>query len=149
MMPRVILALGFVFAAATAQGMRVGLFHWPRYDLALTSIADDYRQLSYQPNVDILVREDVIEADQICRQVVDDQAQEPGGRTDHGGVGVGVEGRLLRRDRLPGDFDDLERAHQALGVAVVDPGGSLGVHHGQALVQRPRPLGFLRLERGA
>ncbi len=52
-------------AAASALGMRVGLFHWPRYDLALTSIADDYRQLSYQPNVDILVREDVIEADTV------------------------------------------------------------------------------------
>lgn len=52
-------------AAATALGLRVGLFHWPRYDLALTRIADDYRRLSYQPNVDILVREDRIEADTV------------------------------------------------------------------------------------
>lgn len=52
-------------AAATALGLRVGLFHWPRYDLALTAIDDEYRRLSYRPDVDILVREDVIEADTV------------------------------------------------------------------------------------
>ena len=52
-------------AAATGLGLRVGLFHWPRYDLRLAGIDDEYRRLSYQPNVDILVREDVIEADTV------------------------------------------------------------------------------------
>ncbi|MFV0244966.1 MAG: FkbM family methyltransferase [Qingshengfaniella sp.] len=51
--------------AASALGMRVGLFHWPRYDLRLTEIAPEYRKLSYRPNVDILVPEDVIECDTV------------------------------------------------------------------------------------
>lgn len=47
--------------AATALGMRVGLFHWPRYDLKLSDIANDYRRLSYHQNVDIIVPEDTVE----------------------------------------------------------------------------------------
>lgn len=47
--------------AATALGMRVGLFHWPRYDLILSDIANDYRRLSYRQNVDIIVPEDTVE----------------------------------------------------------------------------------------
>jgi glycosyltransferase involved in cell wall biosynthesis len=47
--------------AATALGMRVGLFHWPRYDLKLSEIAGDYRRLSYRQNVDIIVPEDTVE----------------------------------------------------------------------------------------
>ena len=47
-------------AAATTLGLRVGLFNWPRYDLVLSDIAAEYRRLSYQPNVDILVPEDVV-----------------------------------------------------------------------------------------
>lgn len=47
--------------AASELGFRVGLFHWPRYDLALSSIVSEYRYLSYQSNVDILVPEDEVE----------------------------------------------------------------------------------------
>ena len=49
--------------AATELGLRVGLFHWPRYDHQLTEVAPEYRRLSYQSNVDILVPEDTIECD--------------------------------------------------------------------------------------
>ncbi len=49
--------------AASELGFRVGLFHWPRYDLALSQIASEYRYLSYQPNIDILVPEDDVECD--------------------------------------------------------------------------------------
>ena len=52
-------------AAATELGFRVGLFHWPRYDLKLTEIAPEYRRLSYQSNVDILVPEDEVECDTV------------------------------------------------------------------------------------
>ena len=53
-------------AAATALGYRVGLFHWPRYDLTLRPDIDvEYRRMSYQPNVDILVPEDVVECDTV------------------------------------------------------------------------------------
>ncbi len=46
-------------AAASALGWRVGLFHWPRYDLVMApDIAADYREMSYRENIDILVRED-------------------------------------------------------------------------------------------
>ena len=47
--------------AATALGMRVGMFHWPRYDLKLSDIANDYRRLSYRQNIDIIVPEDTVE----------------------------------------------------------------------------------------
>src|SRR5690606_31437766 len=55
---------GYV-AAATALGLRVGLFHWPRHDLKLKEIAATYWQLSCQSNVDILVPEDVIDCDTV------------------------------------------------------------------------------------
>ncbi|MEO1199961.1 MAG: glycosyltransferase [Pseudomonadota bacterium] len=55
---------GYV-AAATELGLRVGLFHWPRYDLVLSPVADEYRLLSYQRNVDILVHEDNITCDTV------------------------------------------------------------------------------------
>lgn len=49
--------------AAIEMGWRVGLFHWPRYELRTAPIADEYLELSYNENVDILVREDEISAD--------------------------------------------------------------------------------------
>lgn len=49
-------------AAATRMGLRVGLFHWPRFDLRLAEVAEGYLDLSYQENVDILVPEDKINA---------------------------------------------------------------------------------------
>ncbi|UWQ19677.1 glycosyltransferase [Jannaschia sp. M317] len=49
-------------AAATALGLRVGLFHWPRFDLRLADVAPEYLELAYQDNVDILVPEDEITA---------------------------------------------------------------------------------------
>ena len=53
-------------AAATDLGCRIGLFHWPRYDLTLRPDIDaGYRRMSYQPNVDILVPEDVVECDTV------------------------------------------------------------------------------------
>lgn len=48
--------------AATALGLRIGLFHWPRFDLSLSEVAADYVELSYRDNVDILVPEDEITA---------------------------------------------------------------------------------------
>lgn len=48
-------------AAARNLGMRVGLFHWPRYDLRLAEdIAGEYRALSYNENIDILTPEDQV-----------------------------------------------------------------------------------------
>ena len=53
-------------AAATDLGCRIGLFHWPRYDLSLRPDIDaEYRRMSYLPNVDILVPEDVVECDTV------------------------------------------------------------------------------------
>ena len=51
--------------AAIDLGWRVGLFHWPRYDLKLAKIDDIYTDFSYHENVDFLVPEDEIEADAI------------------------------------------------------------------------------------
>lgn len=48
--------------AATSLGLRVGLFHWPRFDLRQSEINDVYVELTYQDNVDILVPEDKINA---------------------------------------------------------------------------------------
>ena len=51
-------------AAATRLGMKVGLFHWARYDLKLADdIATEYRMLSYSENVDILTADDRVGAD--------------------------------------------------------------------------------------
>ncbi len=50
---------GYIEAAAD-MGLRIGLFHWPRYDMRLTEVADEYLELSYRDNVDILVREDQV-----------------------------------------------------------------------------------------
>lgn len=51
-------------AAALKLGMRVGLFHWPRYDLRLIDdIGKEYRELSYNENVDILTCEEEISCD--------------------------------------------------------------------------------------
>ncbi|MEQ9565176.1 MAG: hypothetical protein RLN85_05070, partial [Pseudomonadales bacterium] len=44
--------------AAIARDLRVGLFHWRRYDLRLVDIDDMYTELSYHENVDFLVPED-------------------------------------------------------------------------------------------
>ena len=51
---------GYILAAAE-MGLRVGLFNWPRYDLKLVEMADEYVDLSYHENVDILVPEDEVE----------------------------------------------------------------------------------------
>lgn len=51
---------GYIEAAAD-MGLRIGLFNWPRYDLRLVEIANEYVELSYRDNVDILVPEDEIE----------------------------------------------------------------------------------------
>lgn len=48
--------------AATALGLRVGLFHWPRFDLRPMDIASEYMELSYHPLVDFVVPEDQITA---------------------------------------------------------------------------------------
>lgn len=50
-------------AAASEMGWRVGLFHWPRYDLKSIDIAKEYLDLTYQDNVDILVPEDEVTAE--------------------------------------------------------------------------------------
>jgi hypothetical protein len=55
---------GYIEAAAEL-GLRVGLFHWPRYDLVTAPVAADYRRLSGQAGVDILVPQDAVEADTI------------------------------------------------------------------------------------
>lgn len=52
---------GYINAAIDA-GLRVGLFHWPRYDLKLAEIAKEYTELTYNKNVDMLVHEDEITA---------------------------------------------------------------------------------------
>ncbi|MDG6099384.1 glycosyltransferase [Alteromonas sp. ZYF713] len=52
---------GYILAALNA-GLRVGLFHWPRYDLKIAEIANEYTELSYNDNVDFLVHEDEISA---------------------------------------------------------------------------------------
>ena len=46
--------------AAIAQGMRVGLFHWRRYDLRIVDVDHMYTELSYNENVDFLVPEDKV-----------------------------------------------------------------------------------------
>lgn len=48
--------------AACELGLRVGIFHWPRYDLKPVEVADEYMELSYLENVDILVPEDEVSA---------------------------------------------------------------------------------------
>ncbi|MFY2512232.1 glycosyltransferase [Acinetobacter soli] len=45
---------------AADNGLRVGIFNWPRFDLKLTNIADEYHELCYHENVDLLVPEDEI-----------------------------------------------------------------------------------------
>lgn len=51
-------------AAALDLGLRVGLFHWPRYDLRLIDdIGKEYRELSYNENVDILTCEEEVSTD--------------------------------------------------------------------------------------
>ena len=47
---------------AAEIGLRVGLFHWPRFDLKIVPIADEYYELCYLDNVDLLVPEDEINA---------------------------------------------------------------------------------------
>lgn len=50
-------------AAARKLGYRVGLFHWPRYDLRLLDdIAKEYRFLSYDRGVDIITVEEEVTA---------------------------------------------------------------------------------------
>lgn len=51
-------------AAALKQGLRVALFHWPRYDLRLIEdIGREYREFSYNENVDIITCEEEISCD--------------------------------------------------------------------------------------
>lgn len=52
---------GYIKAAA-ALGWRIGLFHWPRFDLKTAEIANEYTRLSYHENVDFLVPEDEVTA---------------------------------------------------------------------------------------
>lgn len=47
-------------AAASAEGMRVGLFNYPNWDLPSRPIAESYLDLCRQPNVDLLTKEDVV-----------------------------------------------------------------------------------------
>lgn len=51
--------------AAINKGMRVGLFHWPRYDLKLAPIDDIYTEFSYLDEVDFLVPEDQVSAEAV------------------------------------------------------------------------------------
>lgn len=51
--------------AASSMGWRVGIFHWPRYDLKVADIANEYMELSYRDNIDILVPEDNVSADTV------------------------------------------------------------------------------------
>lgn len=54
---------GYV-AAALKLGLRVALFHWPRYDLRLIEdIGKEYRELSYNENVDIITCEEEVSCD--------------------------------------------------------------------------------------
>lgn len=48
--------------AASAMGWRIGIFHWPRYDLKTVEIADEYMEMSCRENIDILVPEDEIKS---------------------------------------------------------------------------------------
>lgn len=48
--------------AATALGLRIGLVHWPRYDLPLAEIAGDYLDMCYREGTDLLVPEDAVSA---------------------------------------------------------------------------------------
>lgn len=48
--------------AATALGLRIGLFHWPRYDLPPAEIVGDYLSLCYREGTDLLVPEDAVAA---------------------------------------------------------------------------------------
>jgi hypothetical protein len=48
--------------AARAAGLRVGLFHWPRYDLPPAEIAGDYLDMCYHDGIDLLVPEDAVSA---------------------------------------------------------------------------------------
>ena len=52
---------GYINAALNA-GLRVGLFHWPRYDLKITEIAKEYTEFTYNDRVDMLVHEDEVSA---------------------------------------------------------------------------------------
>lgn len=56
---------GYITAMAE-MGLRVGLFHWPRYDLRLAPVSTTYLDLAYHENVDILVPEDEVD----CRLVL-------------------------------------------------------------------------------
>lgn len=49
-------------SVAAESGLRVGLFHWARFDLKVANIADEYYELCYKDNVDLLVPEDEISA---------------------------------------------------------------------------------------
>ncbi len=49
-------------AAATAEGLRVGLFNYPRWDFSLKKVASGYLDLCRQANVELLTKEDQINA---------------------------------------------------------------------------------------
>lgn len=51
--------------AASSMGWRIGIFHWPRYDLKVADIANEYTEFSYRNNIDILVPEDNVSADTV------------------------------------------------------------------------------------
>lgn len=49
--------------AAKDLGLRVAIFHWPRYDLKFVEdVAPEYRELSFDKNVDIITWEEEIKA---------------------------------------------------------------------------------------
>jgi glycosyltransferase involved in cell wall biosynthesis len=49
--------------AAVDMGLRIALFHWPRFDLKKQEIADVYTDASYSPLVDFIVPEDNVTAE--------------------------------------------------------------------------------------
>lgn len=51
--------------AASKMGWRIGLFHWPRYDLKTADIAKEYFELCYRTNIDLISPQDSIFANLI------------------------------------------------------------------------------------
>jgi len=49
-------------SSATAEGLRVGLIHYPRWGKKLGAINEMYHDLCYQDNVDLLTKEDRVRA---------------------------------------------------------------------------------------
>lgn len=49
-------------SGATAEGLRVGLFHYPRGNVRLSAVSEMYHELCYQDNVNLLTKEDRVRA---------------------------------------------------------------------------------------